>query len=387
LNGGNYANTDANGNFIFSSLTADKYILTLMVDHTQYVATDGVYEQTITLSDGQSVTNANFNLTGANQTTTPGGTATTTVPPTGGGSSGVVAGFLTIAGTGLNGGSVSLILRGNGAADSVAATTSIDSSGHYFFSNVPATTSNQFYLVSYANSNPSSGILALWNSNPFALAGGATYFVPTSDVADVNIGLPGANDLAIKLPYNFSWTARNGSDNYSLSFFPGSNTSGGNETGTLGNVTEYTLTAGTLNPGDYYGRINLVNSTGTGASNQLFHFQIVTTLATATPTRIVSRATATPKVNQQAFEPSATPVTATATVSGDQGGGVSPTTTQATQPTTEIAPTLPPGVSSTGNGGSLPTTGGELPIVGLALAVLTLFERRIRLFWQRRRAS
>lgn len=403
LNGGNYQNTDTNGNYNFSKLTAGTYNLTLIVDQNKYVAQNGVYTDTVSLSDNQNVGGINFSLitAGSAPTFTPGGptattgTATTTsstpsatpvvvnTPTPTSTASGVVAGALAVGGQSLTGGNVDLILRGNGS-NSVLATTQIDNSGHYFFSNVPATGANQYYLVSYTNPDASSGILALWNSNPFALANAGTFTVPTADVSDITLGNPGSSDRAINLPYTFSWTKRNSGDGYSLTFFPSNGSSDGVDTGPLGNVAAFTVPSGTLQPGDYYGRINFVNNAGTGASNHLFHFQVTNSgavnVATATPTPKPA-ATATPKPP--------TP-TARAVLSGGQSntGTNTPTATAVVAVTTApVAPTLPPGVSSNNGGSNLPTTGGELPFLGLSLAILTLIERRVRLIYQRRRHS
>ena len=80
LNGGNYQKTDGDGNFSFTKLSPDKYILTLLVDHALYLTADGTYDQTVNLSDNQTVSNIIFNLT-ANvlaPTSTPGDTQ---IPP------------------------------------------------------------------------------------------------------------------------------------------------------------------------------------------------------------------------------------------------------------------------------------------------------------------
>lgn len=411
LNGGNYQNTNSNGNYDFTKLTAGNYEITLIDNTSQYVAVNGVYTDTISLSDNQNVSGINFSLitAGSAPTYTPGGPSVTaggsatptTVPntptPTTAAASGVVAGVLTVNGQPLTGGNVDLVLRGDGS-NSVLATTQIDSSGHYFFSNVPATGTNQYYLVSYTNPDTTSGILALWNSNPFALANNSTFTVPSANVGDITLGNPGSGDKVISLPYTFSWTKRNSADNYSLSFFPSNGSTDGVDTGPLGNVSSFTVPSGTLAQGDYYARINFANDAGTGASNHLFHFQVVSagSVSNATNTPTSRPVTATPTAKPATATPKPATATFTPVISGNQGSSRNVNSTATPAATSQVeatgivvtaVPTLPPGVNSNSGGGSLPTTGGELPFLGLSLAILTLIERRVRLVFQRRRRA
>lgn len=90
LDGGNYQQTDSNGNYTFANLAAGSHGLTLMVDPTTYISSDGLAKATdvagyvhppIQLAVNQVVQGINFNLqTGV--TTTTSTTSPTSVTPT-----------------------------------------------------------------------------------------------------------------------------------------------------------------------------------------------------------------------------------------------------------------------------------------------------------------
>lgn len=309
-----------------------------------------------------------------------GGTTTTSAPATSApaattaATSGVVSGSFSSNAAGLSGSQVSLVRRVSGKADETIKTALIDSRNQYFFTGVPPTDPGQVYFVRYSNPDPGSGVLRLFDTNPFSFKGG-NYQVPGADLTDVRIGAPGSNNGAFQAPLTLSWSARSSEDRYSITVFR-ANGGPALDSGNLGSTTAFTIPSGQLNEGNYFAQINVLNPLGTGISNRQFSFRLVGgIILQPTATRSAALATNTP-VPATTAAPAAATTTAAPTA----------TTVVASQSqvdaTATPSATVVPGTQSTG--GSLPRSGGELPIAGLLLAGFTLLARRIRLVRQTR---
>jgi hypothetical protein len=290
--------------------------------------------------------------------------------------SGVVSGSFTSSSGGLPGNQVSLILRSTSGADQTVKTTTIDSSSQYFFSSVPSTQAGQFYFVRFSNSDPGSGVLRLFTTNPFSFGGG-TYRVATIDVTDVRTGPPGAGNNAFQLPLTLNWFARGTEDRYSVTIF---RNNGGPvlDSGNLNNATSFTIRTGQLQADSYTAQVNIQNPLGSGVSNRQFAFRVVPGIinaptATSLPATVV-QATSTPS-STTAAPATATATTAAATATATIGAAVQGNPAP-------VPSATPTGGSLPSGSNSLPGTGGELPVAGLLLAGLTLIFRRIRLVRQ-----
>jgi hypothetical protein len=303
-------------------------------------------------------------------------TSTSTSVPTGTISSnlsGVVSGSFTSSAGGLNGSQVSLIRRSNGSSDETIKTATIDSNNEFFFSSVSATGAGQVYFVRFSNPDPGSGVLRLFNTNPFSFAGG-NYRVPTADLSDVRLGPPGTNNTAFQAPLTLDWFSRSSEDRYSVTVFRANGNGPALDSGNLAaGSTSYTITSGQLGEGSYFAQINVLNPLGAGISNRQFAFRLVPGIITQpTATRPVALPTVVVLTNTPVR---ATVAQATATTVIAQQQAINPTST--TVPTT-------PSTALPNGGQSLPASGGELPIFGLLLAGFTLITRRIRLVRENR---
>ena len=184
---------------------------------------------------------------------------------------GSISGSVSVTGGNASGITAELRSRSNGGDEKVLATTTTDAGGNYSFAGQPSVPNDAFYYIKFTGGK---GTLAAWYSFPIIYQVGSDFTVPSVEMSDVQLLLP--QNATIALPASLTWKARRSGETYRVFVYAQGDTGKAVlDSGSLGMGTEFQLSQGSLQEGDYEAVVQVRDAVvGYGQSQSHFRFTV-----------------------------------------------------------------------------------------------------------------
>lgn len=192
--------------------------------------------------------------------------------PLGQDAKGDITGQVTVNGQTMAGITVELRQRNNGGQDATISTATTDGTGTYHFPNEPSAPNDAFYYIHFSGGK---NTLAAWYSFPIIYIMSSQVTVPSVDVGDVEVVRP-AQNATLSLPGKLEWNARRMGETYRVFVYAaGKYEKPVIDSGSLGTGTEFSISEGALQPGQYEAIVQVRDAVaGYGQSQSRFHFSV-----------------------------------------------------------------------------------------------------------------